>query len=274
MNLILICLIVFIVCKYESKTDFEREALDSKFSFLKITRFWYAIPLILICFKEVYLIIYLLYSSDYDALLIKIDQDMFGVNPTQWIYKFSNPLLTEVLQIIYLIYYLVIIVYGLELYLWRRFDEFKYATFVILVGFFSAYLIYMLFPAVGPRFYLHDFKAIDRELPGILFTDWIRAILNIGESIPANVPNPQDYVQRDAMPSAHAEIAILLAYLSRKIRSKSFYFYLPYCILMIISTIYLRYHYVIDIIAGLLLAVITVVFCNSIYSGKHTKHEQ
>jgi membrane-associated phospholipid phosphatase len=112
---------------------------------------------------------------------------------------------------------------------------------------------------VGPRFHLHDFYSISTELPGILFTDFIRAILDFGESIPTNVASPGDFAQRDAMPSAHASMALTIAYLSWKIKSRSFYFYLPYCVLMIISTIYLRYHYVVDIIAGILLAVITIM---------------
>jgi membrane-associated phospholipid phosphatase len=272
LNLILICLIVFIVRKYESKTDLENEQLNNSFSFIKLIRFWYAVLLILVCFKEVYLIIHLSHIPDIDILLIKIDHDIFGVNPTQWIYRFANPLLTEILEIVYFLYYLVIIAYGLELYLWRRFEEFKYATFIILVGFFLCYVVYMIFPAAGPRFYLHNFESINTELPGVLVTGWLREILNVGESIPADVPNPQDYVQRDAMPSAHAVIAVLLAYLSHKIKSHSFYFYLPYCILMIIATIYLRYHYVIDIIAGLLFAVITIGICNFVYSNR-TKRE-
>ena len=97
-NLVLICVIIFVVSKYESKTSVEKEQLNNKFSFLKLIRFWYAVLLILVCFKEVYLIIHLSHIPDNDILLIKIDQDIFGVNPTQWIYRFANPLLTEFLD--------------------------------------------------------------------------------------------------------------------------------------------------------------------------------
>lgn len=258
-NILLIFLIGFIVYKYESKPAAEKEMRSFPITFSRILRFWYGVPLIIYFFKQVYLIINLINAPLCDSMLIKIDLAVFGVNPTQWIFRFENPLITEILQIIYLIYYLVIIVYGLELYLWKRYDEFKFATLVLFLGFYLCYLAYMVFPAVGPRFYLHNFSSINSEMPGLFFTDWIRQFLNFAESIPQNVPNPQDYVQRDAMPSAHAEIAILLAYLSKRIRSRSFYFYLPYCILMIISTIYLRYHYAIDIIAGGLMAVVTIM---------------
>jgi membrane-associated phospholipid phosphatase len=263
-------LIIYIVNKYESKPDNEKYSSNLKNSAVRILRFWYGVPLILYFFKEVYMIINLINSPLIDSTLINIDYSIFGINPTQWVSSFDNPLLTELLEIVYFLYYIVIIIYGLELYLRKRYDEFKFGAFIIFLGFYLCYIAYMFFPAVGPRFFLHNFSLIDKELPGLFFTDWIRHFLNFAESIPANVPNPQDYVQRDAMPSAHAEIAILLAYLSRKVRSRSFYFYFPYCILMIIATVYLRYHYVIDIIAGGLMAVITIWLSGIINKSKPT----
>ncbi len=193
---------------------------------------------------------------------------MFSVNPTQWIYKLANPALTELLQVIYIMYYLVIPLYGIELFLKKRYNDFQFSVFVLFSGFYIAYALYFIFPAVGPRFYLHDFYSIEKELPGFILTNPLRAVLNFAESIPAGVQNPQDYVQRDAMPSLHAEIAILLAYLSKKLRMKSFYFYLPYCLLMLLATVYLRYHYVIDLIAGAALAGIAVILGSLMYAKK------
>jgi membrane-associated phospholipid phosphatase len=200
--------------------------------------------------------------------LINIDSLIFGVNPTQWAFRFANPLLTEFLQIIYGLYYLVIPAYGIEVFMKKRYKDFNYSVFVLFIGFYLAYILYLIFPAVGPRFHLHDFYAIQAELPGLFLTEPIRAFLNFGESIPAGVTNPQDYVQRDAMPSLHAEVAILLAYLAKKLNMKSFYFYLPYCILMLVATIYLRYHYVIDLLAGALLAFIPILIGKLMYQLK------
>jgi membrane-associated phospholipid phosphatase len=260
-NILLICGIYFLVTKYEREASLSKEG----FSFLRILRFWYSIGIIIICFKETYYIIHSLKPDDWDAILIKADFAVFGVNPTQWVYRFANPASTEFLQIIYFFYYFIIIIYGLELYLWKRYDEYKYATFIICTGFYLSYILYVFFPAIGPRFILHNFGAINTELPGIFFTKWIRAFLDFGESIPPGVMNAQDFAQRDAMPSAHTSLALLVVYLSKKIKSKSFYFYLPYLILMVISTIYLRYHYIIDIAAGVAAALITILIGKIVY---------
>ena len=90
----------------------------------------------------------------------------------------------------------------------------------------------------------------------------------MGESIPPGVPNPQDFVQRDAMPSLHTITAFLIMYLSWKFKSKSFYFYLPYFLCMVAATIYLRYHYVVDIAGGLIMCVITIITGMIVYRHK------
>jgi membrane-associated phospholipid phosphatase len=259
-------LIIIIVVKYES-APIEKK-LNDKFSLLKIIRFWYPMLLILFVFKEIYVLVRPINPNDIDLALIKIDFWMFGVNPTQWTFQFANPLLTEFLQIIYGLYYLVIPAYGIEVFLKKRYKDFNYSVFVLFTGFYLAYILYLIFPAVGPRFHLHEFYSIHGELPGLFLTEPIRTFLNFGESIAAGVTNPQDYVQRDAMPSLHAEVAILLAYLAKKLKLKSFSFYLPYCILMLISTVYLRYHYVIDLIAGAMLALIPILIGKLMYQAK------
>jgi membrane-associated phospholipid phosphatase len=152
----------------------------------------------------------------------------------------------------------MIIVFGLELYLWNRYKEFKYTIFIIFFSFYFSYLLYLIFPANGPRFHLHDFSSISIELPGLFFTEYIRAFLNFGESIPQGISNPQDYVQRDVMPSLHVITAFLIMYLSLKFKSKSFYFYLPYFFLLLFATVYLRYHYVVDLTAGIVVGVFTI----------------
>ncbi len=265
-NIGIAIIIITIVVKYESVPQDNTAA--EKFSLLKIIRFWYPMILILFVFKEIYVLVRPINPNDIDLALIKIDFWMFGVNPTQWSSQFANPLLTEFLQIIYGLYYLVIPAYGIEVFLKKRYKDFNYSVFVLFFGFYLAYISYLIFPAIGPRFHLHEFYSIQRDLPGLMFTEPLRLFLNFGESIAAGVTNPHDYVQRDAMPSLHAEVAILLAYLAKKLKLKSFYFYLPYCILMLISTVYLRYHYVIDLIAGALLAIIIILISNLMYQVK------
>lgn len=204
----------------------------------------------------------------YDSYLINFDFMLFGFNPTQYLHGIANPVLTEFLQILYAIFYLMPVIYGLELYLWQRYDEFKYATFVIFFGFYLSFFGYLILPSIGPRFTLHNFANLNNELPGLFFTNFLRELINLGESIPAGTVNPELVAQRDAFPSGHTIIMIIITYLSHKIKSKSFYFYLPYTALLIFTTVYMRYHYVVDLMGGAVIAVFTIWITNFIYKKR------
>ncbi len=263
-NVFLCLIITYVVSYYEKKSEPYRR----KRTLTRFLRFWYPAFTILFCFKEIYILMLSVHNVLYDTYLIRIDRMLFGVNPTEFLNQYLNIYAVEFLQIVYGLFYLMPIIYAMELYLWHRYEELKYAIFVVFFGFYLSFLGYLIIPAIGPRFTLHDFHNINTELPGIYFAVKIRYLIDIGESIPGNISNPQDFAQRDAFPSGHTIIMILITYLSHKIKSKSFYFYLPYTILLIFSTVYLRYHYFIDLIGGIPFVMITIFTANKLYKGK------
>ncbi len=223
---------------------------------------WYAYLFVLFIFKEIYLMLRPIHPTDYDRLLISIDHWMFGVNPTQWAAQFANPVLTEIFQIAYFSYYILFIMLGIEIYRRLPLAEFDRSAFFIVYGFYLSYLGYFLLPAVGPRFTLHNFYAINQELPGLFFTPWMRDFVNAGESISFNTPNALALVQRDVFPSGHTELTLIVLYLNHHYKLKLRWLATVLGTLLIISTIYLRYHYAIDLIGGILF------FFFAIWSGK------
>jgi membrane-associated phospholipid phosphatase len=229
----------------------------------RIIHYWYIAPLILVTFKELYFMIRPIRPVDYDQLFIQIDRWMFGTDPTHFLYQFSHPVITEILQIVYGSFYLLPILLGLFLLKNKRYLATDFAVFSVIYGFYLSYLGYFALPGIGPRFTLHNFETINEELPGLFLTNSLREIVNTGESIPAGTPNPAEVVQRDVFPSGHTMITLIVMYLSWKLRSRSRYFFLIVGSLLILATVYLWYHYVIDLIGGL----IFMIF--SVWSGKH-----
>lgn len=264
LNIILCLLIIYFVSHYGKKNELDKR----KRSVTRFLRFWYPVFMVFFCFKEIYVIMISAHNVLYDEYLIRIDKWLFGVNPTDFLSQYLNPYAVEFLQIVYGLFYVMPVIYAMELYLWHRYEELKYAIFVVFFGFYLSFIGYLLVPAIGPRFTLYDFHNLNNELQGFFFAEKIRDFINFGESIPKNIPNPQDFAQRDAFPSGHAIMIILITYLSHKIKSNSFYFYLPYSILMLFSTVYLRYHYVIDLIAAVPFVLITIFVANKLYKGK------
>jgi membrane-associated phospholipid phosphatase len=139
---------------------------------------------------------------------------------------------------------------GIGVFMRGERQSFSYVLFVITYGFFLSFLGYIAFPAVGPRFTLHSFDSLDAELPGLWLTDPIRAFLNAGESIPRGAVHALAIAQRDAFPSGHTEMTLISLYLATRFRLRSRYILYVVGTLLIISTVYLRYHYVIDLFGG------------------------
>ncbi|MDP2208998.1 MAG: phosphatase PAP2 family protein [Bacteroidota bacterium] len=234
---------------------------------LKSTRSWYIAPMILLTYKQLSFMIAPIHGKDYDTLLIEIDRWLFGVDPTVWMWQFSHPLLTEIVQIAYTSFYFLFIIAGYELYKKGEFEKFYYAAFLIVYGFYLSYIGYLFLPAVGPRFTLHDFGATNTELPGLFITNFLRDFVNYGGSIVKGHPNPIEIVQRDVFPSGHTQLTLVLMYISAHYNLKSKLFLWVIGILLIFGTVYLRYHYVIDLIAGGVFMILNIGTAKFVYNG-------
>lgn len=239
----LLIIIIILILAYSAETF--------RFKILRLLHYLYLIPIVLLTFKEIYFLLRILRPIDYDQLLINIDRWLLGGDPTVFLNQYSHPFLTEILQIIYGMFYFLPIILGVALLRKRKFLEADFAIFTVIYGFFLSYIGYFALPAIGPRFTLHDFQNENIELPGLLLTNFLRAVTNTVESIPPGTPNPETIVQRDVFPSGHTMITLVVIYLSIKLKSRSRYFLVPIGSMLIFATVYLRYHYVIDLIGGL-----------------------
>lgn len=264
-NFALIALITYFVKRYECKSEDDK----LKCSVNSIIRYFYPVFMILFCFKEVYVLMFSIWGKTlYDSYLIEIDRWIFGFDPTVYLSQFNHPWMVEFFQIIYWLFYFMQLSFVIILFIGKRFAEFKYSMFVIFFGFYLSFIGYLLVPAIGPRFTLHDFRSLDTELEGVFMSEKLRLFINSGESIPVDVPDPENYAQRDAFPSGHTMIAILITYLAFRFRSKWRWYYAGYTVLMVFSTVYLRYHYVIDLIAAVPFVLVTIYVAESLYKGK------
>lgn len=227
---------------------------------------WYLVPMIFIFFKELYQMIDPIRQMVCDPVLIQIDRYIFGVNPTVALYRIANPYLTELLQIVYGTFFFLPIILGIDFVRQKKFYEFDYSAFIIVSGFFLSFIGYIMIPAIGPRFTLHNFEMNNSEMPGLYLTNILREIVNAGESIPTGTLNPAQLVQRDCFPSGHTQMTLLVMYLSVKFGSKLKWFFIINGTLLIFATVYLRYHYVIDLIGGFIFMLFTLWSGKYIYS--------
>jgi len=209
-------------------------------------RVWNQIFILPFNFFELHFLVHNVHPKDLDAVLLKIDHFMFGVNPTIWLEKIQWAPLTEYLQLAYSSFYFLPLILFIILYRNNQMEKFDYFAFIIVFGFYLSYLGYFLVPALGPRFSLVDLHS--HPLKGLWFTTHLQNLLNSLEGI-----------QRDAFPSGHTAMTVLTMYFAAKFARKYFYVLLIVGNSLIFATVYLRYHYVIDVIAGFFLAWMVIV---------------
>ena len=202
-----------------------------------------------IAFKLLGWIIPQLNPRSYELDLTWLDIAIFGVNPQEWVESIYHPLLTEFLQIAYTSYYFLPI--ALFIVLWRR-GRYRRAEEVltaVLLGFWTSYLGYILVPAISPYRWVEPgaggFGVITytKEIEGLLLAGPIHHTLHTLEG-----------VHYDCFPSGHTEIALIVLVYAWRWARRTFWVLLPFATGLIASTVYLRYHYVVDLAAGALLA--------------------
>lgn len=236
---------------------------------VRIAHDWYVVPVIILYYKEMYYLVGPIRGGrDYDQLLITIDRMLFGRDPTGWLAHLATPALTELLQIGYTSFYLLFVILGWELYTRHSRGKYDFFAFLCAYGFFLSYLGYFLFPAAGPRFALHNHSLLNSELPGLFLTPYLRWFVNWGGSVPMGVPNDvaMANAQRDIFPSGHTMMTLVAIHNSFRCQVRVRYFILVVGILVIAGAVYLRYHYVIDIIAGVVFAAFCLLTSRAVYS--------
>lgn len=238
-----------------TSTNLIADLLKSKLLLVKLL---YILPIIFIIYDQTQIFIRIINPHLFDDILIQWDYAIFGFNPTDAVEWLHNPWLTEYLQFSYMTFFLMPVAHCVEMYISKRFDEFDSIARTITFAFFLSYLLYYFMPAIGPRFTLYDFQNLSKEIPGVWLADTFRYIIDTGGGIINNAINPAILVNRDCMPSGHTMMTIANIYLAWKYHSKlRFVFYILGASL-IFSTIYLRYHYVVDLFAGAFFALVAI----------------
>jgi membrane-associated phospholipid phosphatase len=107
-------------------------------------------------------------------------------------------------------------------------------------------------PALGPRASLAD-----RNTEPLATTA-------ISQTVSATL-DELEHTKFDVFPSGHTMIAVVVLIVSFQRARDTFRWFLPVATLLIISTVYCRYHYVVDVIAGALFSFVAVPLGDRLY---------
>lgn len=201
-----------------------------------------------------------------DASIYAFDTHVFGFEASVVLDRFVNPTTTEWFAFFYFLYFLILCVHVLPMVFWNKDPHLlnRFATGILLL-FMSAHILYMVVPGYGPYWYLKD--TFHHELTGGTFWHLVRETVDAGGA------------QKDIFPSLHTAAPTFFAIFSFRHRRR-FPFKYSWPIMafvatqIIVATMFLRWHYLVDIVAGLTLAFAAQVVGQSIADWESAKRER
>jgi membrane-associated phospholipid phosphatase len=200
---------------------------------------------------ELYLLVYalqlILVGSWQDAAVVRVEQAIFGVQPVVWFEGFVTPGLTEWLMFSYVVYlFLYPLLSGL-IYYQRGEQAMEDFLFTGILANLACDIGFILFPVASPYYYRPVRELLTVPLDGWFFTacgEYIRHHLHsIGSSLP----------------SAHTAVATVMWAMAGRYSRPAFYALAPVIVSLYVSTVYLRYHYASDAVAGIVVGAVAVL---------------
>ncbi|WP_243347041.1 phosphatase PAP2 family protein [Parabacteroides sp. FAFU027] len=229
---------------------------------VKLARYAFVGALLSFWYPDTYEINRALINHDY--LLAGWEQMIFGCQPAL-LFRQAIPQhwFSELVNMGYFAYYPIILGSSLYFFFFGK-KHFEHFFFVVLCSFYIYYIIYILFPTAGPQYY---FPAIGLENVHAGIFPEVGRYFNYHSTLneTANnsgiffkmVEHTQQVGERPtaAFPSSHVGISTLILLLIwRKRRYRLLAAIIPFYICLVMATVYIEAHYLIDVIAGLITA--------------------
>jgi hypothetical protein len=173
-----------------------------------------------------------------DGALLAMDEAMFGQTPAVFLERMATRGLTDIFSLCYMMYHVYLPVAVVHAALMSNLASHRLSVY-LFTGFAVGFAGYLLVPAIGPvRAYPELFPG---PLPG-------GTLAQLNEALSTKASSGFD-----VFPSLHVLITcILLDHDWREVRRRFWLMLVP-AVGLLASTVYLQYHYGVDLIAGFLL---------------------
>jgi membrane-associated phospholipid phosphatase len=243
----------YFVTGHDGQVQSGNDVLEFVRPYWKIVRDWFPFLVILLMYYSLWgKAALLLFTHDRDAMLLRWDYRLFGTEPTIWLQRIISPPLTAWMQFSYTFHLYVIPIVGCFIYILRPRARFREMMCGLVVISFFGILGYLIVPAIGPMYTLHSLYTVPLSQPLAVFNRQIQFI-------------DLARVQRDCFPSLHVGISFLVWLYARRNSKALFWILSPFIFSLWLSTVYLRFHYAVDCLAGLALAPLCYLLANWMY---------
>lgn len=211
-----------------------------------------------------------------DPVFASLEQSFFGCQPALvFSQHFPQAFFSELMNMAYASYFPIIATTVL-FYFFSRYEQFERAAFIVLASFFTFYVIFDLVPVTGPMYYYHA-VGVDQVARGVfpsvgdyflthtdmmtspgwsdgLFYQLVADLHTSGERPTA------------AFPSSHVGISVVCMLLAWRTHNRRLFFILlPFALLICLATVYIRAHYAVDVIGGLVTGIVFYLLWGRVY---------
>jgi membrane-associated phospholipid phosphatase len=200
---------------------------------------WYPLAMFIFSFEEVARFSQVLVPQWQDFHIIALEQRIFPSSPNFWAQHAPSRVLSEIMDLGYFTYYPLFPVVAGFLYAEKDKRPFHELVLAAVWMYLISFCVYIVFPTEGPRRALPGFHA---PAPGWIFSELVRFIQG-GAGVHGN-----------ALPSSHVALALLCAVFAHGRLPRWAPFVWTSLCLICLGAVYDGYHYLSDVLAGLLVA--------------------
>lgn len=236
-NLAVVVLILLIV----------RFLSDEQNPWKRFFRHFYPMFLFTFLYEETGYLVHIIFPGWLDTWINRVELKIFGDYPTVWMQKIVSVPLSEYMMMSYFSYYFLMPVLGGLLYFKNRIKEFDQFLLVCAVAFYLSYLGFLFMPVEGPRYAIPDLHSV--ELVGILFAPMAQYVVNVAG------------LHGGCMPSSHVAVALVVMIFAIRYEKVLAWIFTPLILSLFVATVYGRFHYVLDVLAGILVGFLALFIC-------------
>lgn len=209
---------------------------------LRFLRIAYPVAIAPLFYVELATVNQFVFSGTFDEMVQGWEAALFGVQvsmtASDW---FPSVLLSELLHLGYASYYLLVPAGLIGAFALRGNASLERTAFAVALAFYVSYAIFAVFPVAGPRY---EFEPIGGNIAQGTIHGMVHAILEAGSS------------KGTAFPSSHIAAAGAAVLAAGREDGRLLWWLLPALIGLTLGTVYGRFHYGVDALAGAALALI------------------
>ncbi|MBM4357229.1 MAG: phosphatase PAP2 family protein [Deltaproteobacteria bacterium] len=199
-----------------------------------------------------------------DRPLYLLDLDLFGLEPAVLMERWATPAVTDWFAFFYMCYFVLLLFFLMPVVFFSRSTRLSAEiTFTVMMVYSVGQTLYAIVPGYGPLREL--VPAFHADLPAGPVFRWMHDVVSGAGA------------KKDIFPSLHTGIPTalsLIAFRHRKAVGPIWYGVAFITMNTVIATMFLRWHYLIDVIAGLLLAFGTVTLAARVVSWEFERRER